>query len=340
MKSFGIYTLANDIVYDQLVALLNSIEVNISPDIPVCIIPYDEQLKQVKQEIAVRNNVTLYDNWESIQRWENFAHKVWALHPDAKQLRFFHNWWSTGHLQRKMCVFDGDFDKFVFCDADTLVMKSFSNIFDKLNQYEFIFDDWVHTKPRNKVSLNIELLENNGLFYEKDIRPRLHSSDFFASKGGLFNAKDLKKFQDELMKNKEVEWITNWWDDAHLFNYLTFKSNLPLFNFTLSPNGQERTGNCANADPFINIDNILYNKDGLKPIHRIHYMEYPAISFTRLCAGEDVDICYQDVFLHYRFLKHPEQKPIALKRPSPLVTMSRTLGKIERKIKRTVFAAQ
>ena len=39
MQSSGIYTLANDRVFDQLVALLNSIEVNISPDIPVCVIP-------------------------------------------------------------------------------------------------------------------------------------------------------------------------------------------------------------------------------------------------------------------------------------------------------------
>ena len=29
METFGIYTLANDIVFDQLVALLNSIEANI-----------------------------------------------------------------------------------------------------------------------------------------------------------------------------------------------------------------------------------------------------------------------------------------------------------------------
>ncbi|MCX7596530.1 MAG: methionine synthase, partial [Fischerella sp.] len=34
MKPFGIYTLANDPVYDQLVALLNSIERNVSAEIP------------------------------------------------------------------------------------------------------------------------------------------------------------------------------------------------------------------------------------------------------------------------------------------------------------------
>jgi hypothetical protein len=33
----GIYTLANDAVYDQLVALLNSIECNYSKDVPLSV---------------------------------------------------------------------------------------------------------------------------------------------------------------------------------------------------------------------------------------------------------------------------------------------------------------
>ncbi|MDF5728701.1 MAG: methionine synthase [Rhizonema sp. PD38] len=336
MEFFGIYTLANDVVYDQLVGLLNSIEVNISPDIPVCIIPYDERLDRVKREVTLRKNVTLYDNWDSVQRWEDFAHQVWAVHSGAKKSKIFRNWWSTGHLQRKMCVFDGDFDKFVFCDADSLVMKSFADVFDKLNDYDFVFDDWIHTKPRHKVPLNIPLLEEYNLFNEKDLRPRLHCSDFFASKQGLFNHKNLDFFHNQLVENREVEWLTTWWDDAHLFNYLTFKSNLPLFNFTLSPNGQERTGNCANADAFVNINNVLYNQDGLKPIHRIHYMEYPAVNFARLCSGEDVNICYKDVFLHYRFLKQPEQKPSEMKHASYLTNMSRIVQKAAKKIQRTI----
>ena len=43
----GIYTLANDAVYDQLVALLNSIEANYSKDIPVCVIPYDNDIGKI-----------------------------------------------------------------------------------------------------------------------------------------------------------------------------------------------------------------------------------------------------------------------------------------------------
>jgi len=334
MSPFGIYTLANDAVYDQLVALLNSIEVNVSNDIPICVIPYNQQIDRIKQEINHRENVTLFDNVASIERWESFAHAVWKHHPDAKKAKLFHNWWTTGNLQRKMCVFDGKFEKFVFYDADSLAMKPLDQICDRLDSYDFIFDDWIHTKERDKIPLNLPLLERLNLFNEHQIRPRIHCSDFFAAKGGLFNEEELAKYQELLIANREVEWLTAWWDDAHLFNYLTFKSNRPLFNYTLSSNGQDRTGNCALADPFVNINNVMYNAEGLKPIHRLHYMNYPAIDFTRLSQGENVGVRYQDVFLHYRFLKNPEQRPESLKYPSTWVKGQRLYQKAVKKIQR------
>ena len=62
----GIYILANDVVFDHLVALLNSLEVNGAKDIPVCIIPYDDRMEKVRVEIAIRHNVTLFENTDSI----------------------------------------------------------------------------------------------------------------------------------------------------------------------------------------------------------------------------------------------------------------------------------
>jgi|SRR6478672_166759 len=105
-----------------------------------------------------------------------------------------------------------------------------------------------------------------------------------------------------------------------------------VFNFTLSPNSQDRTGNCADADTFVNIDNILYNQEGLKPIHRLHYMNYSAIDFTRLCQDEEVDIHYRDEFLYYRFLKEPHQRPKQLKPPSLITKANRKLQEINKKI--------
>jgi len=338
MASQGIYTLANDVVYDQLVALLNSIEANVNPDIPVCVIPYDERIDRVKQELHSRPNVTLFENWDSIQRWEEFAHQVWAAHPRTSQTRLSRPKWYQGHLQRKFAAFDGLFDKFVFYDADSLAMKPLNDVFEKLDNYDFVFDDWEHVKPEPVAALNISVIESSGLYKEADIRPKIHCGSFFGSKRGFFDATELSRLKEQLIEKREVEWINGhgWWDDVFLFNYLTLRCDRPLFNFTLSPNGQDRTGNCADADPFVNVDNVLYNEQGLKPIHRLHYMNYSSRDFARLCKGEDVDIRYKDVFLYYRFLKQPELKPKELKTPSLFVKSNRNLQTVLQKIKRTI----
>jgi hypothetical protein len=337
MPSQGIYTLANDVVFDQLVALLNSIEVNVSSDLPICIIPYDERLEKVKQELKNRPNVTLFDNQESIQRWEDFASEVWATHPRANESKMTRPRWYKGHLQRKFVAFDGDFDEFVFYEADNLAMKSVNNVFEKLQDYDFVFDDWEHRKPTPVAALNISLIEASTSYREADIRPKIHDASFFCSKKGFFSSGELSKLKEKLIEKREVEWINGigWWDDVFLFNYLTFRCDRPIYNFTLSPDGKDRTGNCADKDPFVTIDNVLYNEQGLKPIHRIHYMNYSSRDFARLCQGEDADIRYKDIFLYYRFLKQPELRPQTLTPPNSLTKVNRLLQKAAQKISRT-----
>ncbi len=335
MAAFGIYTLANDIVFDQLVALLNSIEANIGTNIPVCIIPFDNRLHKVRQEINSRTNVTLFEDYSSIERWEKFACQFANAHPEALNTQQLHPRWYAGKLHRKFVAFDGAFEQFVFFDADSLAMKPLEDIQEKLQTYDFVFDDWEHIKSAKNAALNIPLVEASGVFTEAQIKPQLHCSSFFASKRGIFNPQELDILLKRLTEEDEAAWVNGqaWWgDDAFLFNYMTLRSNRPLFNFTLSPNGQERCGNCANADPFVAIDNVLFNQEGLKPIHRIHYMGYPSIDFTRLSQGEDVNIRFREIFLHYRFLKQPLLKPSLLKPPSFQAKANRLVERVTKKI--------
>lgn len=335
MVSQGIYTLANDVVYDQLIALLNSIEVNVSKDIPVYVIPFDERLTKVKSEIDNRSNVTLFAPKDSIERWETFADEVWSVFPESKKQKLGKPPWGKGH-HRKFIAFDGPFDTFVYYDADSLAMKPLSGLFEQLQHYDFVFDDWEHGKSNEKAALDIPLIVSTGIYSEETVRNQLHCSSFFGSHKGIFNEKELQELQKKLVQEKEINWVARWWDDAFLFNYLTLRGEHSVFNFTKSSNGKDRTGNCADADPFVNIENVLYNEQGLKPIHRIHYMNYSSSFFTRLCQGEDVNINYQDIFLHYRFLKNPEQKPNQLVPPTSLTKATRKLQGIMGKIKRTI----
>ena len=61
-------------------------------------------------------------------------------------------------------------------------------------------------------------------------------------------------------------------------------------------------------------------------------MGYPSIDFTRLSKGEDVDIRFKDIFLHYRFLKQPHLKPLLLKPPSFQAKTNRLMKKVTTKI--------
>lgn len=327
MQPFGIYTLANDAIYDQLVALLNSIETNVSPTIPVCVIPFDHQLDRVKQEINLRPNVTLFEDQDSIQRWQTFARQFANVHPDANLTS--HPRWYNGSLHRKFAAFDGEFEQFVFFDGDSLAMKPVTDVWQKLEAYDFVFDDWEHTKPAANAALNIPLIEKSGLLPAEDIRAQLHCSSFWGSKRGLFNHEEIDSLLNQLVNQGEAVWVNGqgWWDDAFLFNYMTLRSERPLFNFTCSTDEQERTGNCANADPFVAVDQVLYNEQGMKPIHRIHYMGYSSTDFARLCRGEDVDIPFKQLFLHYRFASHPAQKPLVLRKPNVFTQVNRLLQK-------------
>ncbi len=324
MNLRGIYTLANDVVYDQLIALLNSIERNVGVEIPICVIPFDDRLDKIITEIQQRPQVSLFEQSQVIQAWENFAENVWDSYPAARKKQQPRPPWGKGH-HRKFVAFDGIFEEFVYYDADSLAMKPLEPLFERLKTVDFVFDDWEHRKPEGKTALDLELMQAKPIYDREFVQQSLHCSSFFGSKRGIFSAPELEILSQKLIQEQEINWLPKWWDDAFLFNYLTLRSGRPCYNFTLSSNPQDRTGNCADADPFVEIDQVLYNEQGLKPIHRLHYMNYPAQDFRRLCQGEDVGIRYQAIFLYYRFLKDSDRAPQKLTPASPLQKLGRKL---------------
>jgi hypothetical protein len=335
MQPIGIYTLANDAVLDQLIALLNSIEANVAAQIPVCIIPYDDRLIQVKQAIADRPQVSLFENTEAIQRWETFAQEIWAAHPQGSQKSSASLVKVRRHAQRRYAAFDGEFEKFVVFDADCLAMKPLDEVFAKLDQFDFVFDDWEHNKPESAAALKFSPIVQAMNLTPAEIRAQIHCSSFFGSKRGLFDRPTLSELKRKLIDQQEAAWI-NGVAEAFLFSYLTLRAEYSLFNFTLSSDDRNRTGNCADADPFIEKDQILYNADGLKPIHRIHYMNYGAEKFARLAQGEDVGMRYQDIFLRYRFLRNLDQKPDVLKAPDLWTQVNRRSRSLIKRINKRI----
>lgn len=305
----GIYTLANDVVYDQLVALLNSIEVNAGKDIPVCVIAYNDQLDKVRAEIEKRPNVTLLDNPELFARWEDFSFEVWQTHPNALQ-----TWRDRGVSTRfyrvgenhRYCAFDLDspFEKFIYLDADTLVMGPVDFIFKQLDESDVVVYDFQYKDPSH--IFNVKSPKLYQVFPQERVESEIFCSGFYAAKRGLFNQEQRNWIVSQLQAgDAEVLYISA--PNQSVLNYMVMKSNIAVYNVARHLPPGEATGNSVTSPHFKVQDNVLYDKG-----HRLTYLHYIGLSskfFNRLCAGENIDFPYRDVFLHYRYLHEPEKRP-------------------------------
>lgn len=326
----GIYTLANDIVYDQLVALLNSIEANAGRDIPVCVIPYDNRLDKVRSEIASRSNVTLFDNSASIEFWEDFATQAWTAHKKAQKTWKLKGW-KPVHcmgMHRKFCSFDGPFEKFVYFDGDTLLMNSLDYIYEKLEEYDWVANDFQYRSDPNYV-FDFSSHKISDIFDAEKLKKRIFCAGWFSSKKGVLNQENLADLLNKL-KAGEAEVMSLRGTDQPLFNYLVARSGISFYNFAYHE-VETATGSHWSSK-FDDIDYVLYDKG--KPITYIHYMSISSSKFTQLCSGEDIGIPYQDLFLHYRYLKYPEKRPNLT--PPPQVTPPSEFEKSKRAVSQFV----
>jgi hypothetical protein len=316
----GIYILANDVVFDHLIALLNSLEVNGAKNIPVCIIPYDDKLDRVRSYISPLHNITLFENSDSIDFWEDFATKVWTSHHKAQRV-WQAKGWKPVHclgMHRKFCCFDGYFDKFVYFDCDTLLMDSLDFIYQKLDEFDWVANDFQYKSDLNYVfDLSSEKLPQ--IFNIENLQSQIFCAGWFAAKKSIVNRTNSAILLNQLTSG-EAEILSLRGTDQPLFNYLVARSGITFYNFAYHQ-PEQITGNHWSSQ-FDILDFILYDKG--KRLTYLHYMSISAAKFTRLCAGEDVEIPYREVFLHYRYLKSPEKQP-KLTRPNLLIRLGRKL---------------
>ena len=316
----GIYILGNDVVFDHLVALLNSLEVNGAKDIPVCIIPYDDNLKKVRSYISTLQNVTLFDNSDSIHYWEDFATQVWTSHAKAQKTWQAKGWKPVQCLEmhRKLCCFDGPFDKFIYFDADTLLMGSLDYIYQKLDECDWVANDFQYKSDLNYI-FDLSSPKLPEVLNTDRLQSHIFCAGWFASKKGILNRNNCAQILEQ-STSEELEIMSSRGADQSLLNYLVARSKISFYNFAYAQ-PEQVTGNHWSSQ-FEVIDGVLYDKG--RRLTYLHYMSIPAAKINLLCAGEDVEIPYRDVFLHYRYLKSPQMRP-KLVRPNLLVRVKRNV---------------
>ncbi len=302
----GIYILGNDGVYDQVVALLNSIEVNVGDKYPILIIPYNEQLQLVRENIKNRSNVEIFEDYSAMKLWEDFSTEIWKAHPEA-----FKIWQEHGisgiyrlGMHRRFGGFNGLFDKFLYLDADILVLNSLDYIFEQLNQNDFVVYDFQHKDLSHVYNTNSDKLLD--IFPQFRLDSEIFCTGLYAGKKGLFDEERRNSLLSKL-QDGEAEILYPNAPINTILNYLVMRSEIPIYNFAHNLPDSEITGCCVTSPHFEERDNLVYDKE-----NRLTYLHYIGLSsnlFSRLCSGENIDFPYRETFLHYRYLHEPDNRP-------------------------------
>jgi hypothetical protein len=302
----GICTLANDRVFDQVIALLNSIEVVMGKAFPVCIYPYDDNTTRLQAEITHRPQVCLYDDRSSIESWDNFCRGVWEKHPNA-----FDRWQKAGSSSyhrfgtfRRYGAFDAPFDQFLYMDADTLLLRDAAPIFEKLVDCDCVVYDFQHKDLSHVYDIDYPHLTQ--VFSQKRLQTEIFCSGFYASKKNLFPPEKREWLLSQLNQG-DAPVLYPMAPDQTVINYMMMRSGAKIYNFALELPQEKVTGCCVTSPHFTEDNHQLYDKG--VPLIYLHYIGLSSRLFERVCQGENIDFPYRDLFLYYRYCQQPEQLP-------------------------------
>ncbi len=325
----GICTLGNDRVYDQIVALINSIEAIAGKDMPVCIYPYDDNTKKLAQFANTRPNVQLYDNLDSINKWDRYVRDIWDTHPFAKQVwqKIDDQPYHRVGTHRRYCAFDAPFDRYIYMDADTLLMSPPDNIFNLLEENDCIVYDFQHKDPTHVYEINSPKLKT--IFPNPRVEQEIFCSGFYASKKDLFPQESRNELLSYLASG-EAEILYPMAPDQTIINYMMMRSGASIYNLALELPTDKRTGCCITSNHFQEKEHILYDENN--PLTYIHYIGLSSQFFKQVTAGENITFPYRDLFLYYRYLHEPEKIPQFTTKPKAYNQQPNLLQKFSRKL--------
>lgn len=271
--SRGIYLVANDKVIENGIALLKSIRYY-DPEVPVCLVPFNENYHKVAAALA-KQKVEVFPDLEFI---DNFTNKISEI--------FDRDFLALPNKMRKLILWFGPFDKFLYIDTDIIVFEKIADILDYLTDFEFVCCDYHYKNRRLADIFSASVLERN-IFTESELQ-NVFNSGFWASKKGIFSETELYDLLRECAQHREYFDFSAKTTDQPILNYIILKSTKKHLNLVKLPNREP--GSWAGSKHFQRRDNILY--DGDRPLRYLHWAGTPMVP-----GG-----AYREIWEYYRYL--------------------------------------
>ena len=191
-RSRGVYFLASDGTAELARAFLNSFR-KYNPDIPLCLIPFNEEFRKL-ENLQDQFNFSIFSDRQMIESCDEIS-------------RRFH-----GHVRgeyRKFCIWEGAFEEFVYIDVDTVILSDYDFVTAHSNMPEISAMVWRPSiRDAGKLSSGqIEFAANTG---------------FVTSKLGALSMEEIKgKTEEALQLAEHMELFCK---EQPLLNYLIVTS--------------------------------------------------------------------------------------------------------------------
>jgi hypothetical protein len=212
-------------------------------------------------------------------------------------------------------------------DADTLLLDSVDSIFAQLDQQDWVVYDFQYKDLSHVYEVDAAKLHQ--IFSPEQLQTEIFCTGFFASKRGLFQQHQLDWLIQQL-RSGDAKILYPMAPDQTILNYMVMKSRHSICNLALNLPESLRTGNSVTSLHFEEQEYRLY--DHGKPLTYLHYIGLPSRLFSQVCTGENVDFPYRDLFLHYRYLSEPQNRPQLSGKPklydAPASLTQRVLRKV------------
>ena len=296
----GIYITANDKVMDHAIALLNSIRLH-DPDIPIVLIPYNDDYHEVAACLEQRYGVTVYEDLEFIERISTRLYDIFGDGFFARPNQF-----------RKQSCWFGPFDEFVYIDTDIVVFEPISQNMDHLKEYDFICSDYQHKGGIENVFTSTVLDEK--VFTPTDLRD-IFNGGFWGSKKGLISEEDIYETFRECAAHPDYFDFSQKTSDQPIINYMILKRLPKRFNIVRREGGAP--GNWGGSSHFeMKDDYTLFDPHLNQPLQYVHWA---GIRIEPGCP-------YWDVWKHYRYLGGPAPSDESLRQSNANPSLWRSIN--------------
>lgn len=301
----GIYIIANDRATEQSIALLNSIRLY-DPDVPVIMIPYDDQYQQAAAELSARFGVMIYEDLEFIDRLSRRLQQTFGEQFFARPNQF-----------RKQACWFGPFDEFLYIDTDIVVFEKIADRLNYLADCDFLCNDYQHAKGVKNVFTS-KVLEA-GVFTEAELKD-IFNGGFWSSKKGLISESDLYETFAECATHPEYFDFSEKTSDQPIINYMILKRLKRRINLVRVEG--KGPGNWAGSPHFQRQGYNLFDPNAGQPLQ---YLHWAGIRIQPGCP-------YWEIWEHYRYLNEAKPAPMP-SQPSTQTPWQRLTRKLKSWIK-------